>query len=188
MWSTWRVALIVRDAAVVIAVAGVGCAAFRNPMLDIPISADGATRSPPFRLYSDTTYQITIGLDPMAVDESTCAAAYAAQSVSVPSPCGEIRPPFGPIRWVLTQGGKMIAQGSLPGEPADIPRGRPNSWANDKRMTWGTYPGWFGHPGNDYVIEVNLGSGAVNLAAFHPRFAIIEPDPQRASIWFARRS
>lgn len=174
-WPTWRMALIVLGTAVGIAVAGVGCAAFRNPMLDIPISAGGTTRSPPFRLYSDTTYQIVIGLDPVAVDEPTCAATYAAQSVAVPSPCREIRPPFGPLHWVVTQGGKMIAQGSLPGETADIPRGRPNSWAKDKKMTWGTYSGWFGHSGKDYVIEISLGSGAVDLAPFHPRFAIVEP-------------
>jgi hypothetical protein len=151
------------------------CQIFRNPLLDIPISPNETTRSPPFRLYSDTTYQIFIGLDPMQVDEATCLATYTAQSVPVPSPCREIRPPFGPIHWVVTQGGKMIAQGSLPGEPADIPRDRPNSWAKDKAMTWGSYSGWFGHPGKDYVIEVNLTSGTVDLAPFHPRFAIVEP-------------
>lgn len=153
----------------------VGCQFFRNPLLDIPISADGTTRSPPFRRYSDTTYQIFIGLDPMQVDEATCAAAYRAQSAPVPSPCREIRPPFGPIKWVVTQGGRKIAQGSLPGEPPDIPRGRQNSWAKDKGMTWGSYSGWFGHSGGNYVIEVNLRSGAVDLAAFHPRLAIVEP-------------
>jgi hypothetical protein len=151
------------------------CQIFRNPLLDIPISPDGTTRSPPFRLYSDTTYQIFIGLDPMQVDEATCAATYTAQSVPVPSPCREIRPPFGPIHWVVTQGGKMIAQGSLPGEPADIPRDRANSWAKDKAMTWGSYSGWFGHSGKDYVIEVSLRSGAVDFAPFHPRLAIVEP-------------
>jgi len=152
-----------------------GCAIFRNPVVDIPIVADGTTRSPPFRLRSDTTYQIFIGLDAMQVDEATCAATYTAQKVPVPSPCREIRPPFGPIHWVVTQGGNVIAEGSLPGEPADIPRDRNNHWAKDKAMTWGGYSGWFGHPGKDYVIEISLKAAAVQLSPFHPRFAIVEP-------------
>jgi hypothetical protein len=153
-----------------------GCVFFRNPLLDIPIVADGTTRSPVFRLYSDTTYQIFVGLDAMQVDEATCAATYTAQSALIPTPCREIRPPVGPIDWVVRQGGKMIAQGSLPGEPADIPRNRSDSWGKDeKAITWGGYSGWFGHSGKDYVIEVTLKSGAVDLAPYHPRFAIVEP-------------
>jgi hypothetical protein len=157
-------------------IAATGCAAFRNPMLDVPISADGITRSPPFELYSDTTYQIFIGLDPMPVDQATCAATYAAQRVAQPpSPCHEIRPAFGEIHWVVTQHGQFIAQGSLPGEPADILRDQGNSWAKSKVTKWGSYSGWFSHAGKDYVIEVSLKSASVNLQPFHPRVAIVEP-------------
>lgn len=148
---------------------------FRNPLVDISLTADGTTRSPPFRLYKNTTYQLFIGLDPMAVDEATCAAVHAAQSNPVPTPCKKLRPPFGPLQWIVTQGSQEIARGSVSGEPADVLRDRNNPWSKDKAMTWGSYSGWFGHPGRGYVIEVHLKSSSVDLAAYHPRFAIVEP-------------
>jgi hypothetical protein len=118
---------------------GMGCSFFRNPMIDYPISADGITRSPPFQLYSDTSYQISIGTDPMQVDEATCQAVYARQSVPIPSPCREVTPPIGAIDWVVTQAGNLIAHGSLPAVPADVPRGRPNSWAKDPKAAWSIF-------------------------------------------------
>jgi hypothetical protein len=33
----------------------------------------GKTRSPPFQPYRDYTYNIAIGLDPMKVEEASCA-------------------------------------------------------------------------------------------------------------------
>jgi len=148
---------------------------FCNPMIDFPISADGITRSPPFQLYRNTNYQIFIGIDPMQVDEATCQAVYLRQSVPIPSPCREVTPPIGAIEWVVTQGGSLIAHGSLPAEAADVPRGRPNSWAKDPKAAWSIFSGWYGHPGKGYLIEIRLHSGALNLASFHPRVAIVEP-------------
>jgi hypothetical protein len=125
-------------------------------MLDIPVSADGTTLSPPFRLYRDTNYQIFVGLDPMQVDEATCAAIYSQQSVPLPSPCREVTPPIGATSWVVSQGGNLIAQGTLPAEPADVPRDRANPWSKDPKMAWSIFRGWYSHPGKDYVIEIHL--------------------------------
>ena len=156
-------------------ISAAGCVFFRNPMLDIPISTQGTTHSPPFRLYSDTTYGIFIGIDPMSVDETTCDTTYRQQEVSPPPLCHEIRPAIGAIKWILTQRGKLIAQGMLPAQAADLPRGRPNSWAEDKNMTWEQHGSWFGHPGDGYEIEINWLSEAADLAPLHPRLAIVQP-------------
>jgi hypothetical protein len=156
-------------------VLGTGCSFFRNPMVDFPISADGITRSPPFQLYNDTNYQIFIGTAPMQVDEATCQAVYSRQSVPVPAPCREVTPPIGAIEWIVTQEGNLIAQGSLPAQPADVPRGRPNSWAKDPKTAWSIFAGWHGRPGKHYLIEIRFHSGVLNLAPFHPRVAIVEP-------------
>jgi hypothetical protein len=167
--------LIRKQCLLVVILLTVGCKIFRNPLLDIPIAPSGKTRSLPFRLYRDTTYWILIGLDPMQVDASACAAAFPTQSGKTHPPCHEVTPPYGPIKWSVTQYGKVIAQGLIEREPADLPRGRPNPWAKDKDMTWGRFADWSGHPGKDYVLEVDISPGSVDLTPFHPRVAIVEP-------------
>lgn len=150
-----------------------GCAVLDNPLLDIPL-LPGTTQSPPFRVPANTTYQIVIGLLPMQVDEATCEALYP-KGIAPVRPCTEARPPFGPASWTVTQDGVVVARGVLEAAPMDVPRGRPNSWAKDPTMTWGTYSGWRGIAGKTYVIEIQLQKGAPDLSPFQPRIAIIEP-------------
>jgi hypothetical protein len=147
-----------------------------GPLLDIPIAPIGKTRSQPFSLYSDYTYDIAIGIDPMKVDAATCASRLVALDPGIPyPPCHELTPPLGAMSWVVTQGGKVIAQGDMDATPIDVVRGRPNSWAKDKAMGWYVYRGWFGHPGKDYVIEIDVQPSPENLAKYHPRLAIVKP-------------
>ena len=147
-----------------------------GPLIDIPIAPIGKTRSPPFQLYSDYTYNIAIGLDPMRVDEAKCAPSLVALNPGIPyPPCHELTPPVGAISWVVTQDGKVVAQGRMDAAPIDVVRGRPSSWAKDKDMGWSVYRGWFGHPGKDYVIEIDVQPSPDNLAQFHPRLAILKP-------------
>jgi hypothetical protein len=42
-------------------------------------------------------------------------------------------------------------------------------------MSWDAYTGWFAHPANDYVIEIDMQASAIDPAKFHPRLAIIKP-------------
>jgi hypothetical protein len=136
-----------------------------GPLLDIPISPIGKTRSPPFRLYSDYTYNIAIGLDPMKVDESKCAASLIALNPEIPyPPCHELTPAVGAWSWVVRQDDNVVAQGHMDASPIDVVRGR-----------WSVYGGWFGHPGKDYVIEIDLQPSPEDLAQFHPRLAILKP-------------
>jgi hypothetical protein len=147
-----------------------------GPLLDIPIAPLGKTRSPPFQLYRDYTYNIVIGLDPMKVDEASCTPSLIAQNPGIPyPPCRELTPPHGAMSWTVTQGNKVVAQGGIDASPIDVVRGRPNSWAKDKAMGWDTYGGWFGHPGKDYVIEIDVQPSPVDLAQFHPRLALVKP-------------
>jgi hypothetical protein len=147
-----------------------------GPLLDIPIAPIGKTRSPPFRLYRDYSYNIVIGLDPMKVDPATCAASLSAQNPGIPyPPCHELTPPHGAMSWIVRQGGRVVAQGEIAASGIDVVRGRPNSWAKDKAMGWGMYDGWLGHPGSDYVIEIDVQPSPVNLSQFHPRLAIVKP-------------
>jgi hypothetical protein len=151
-----------------------GCVLLDNPLLDIPLLPEGTTRSPPFRVPANTTYQIVIGLLPMRVDEATCAAAFP-RGLPPGNSCSEVRPPFGPASWTVMQEGVVVARGDLKAEPVDLPRGRPNSWAKDPAMTWATHTGWRGSGGKTYVIELRLQKGAVDLTPYQPRMAIIEP-------------
>jgi hypothetical protein len=145
-----------------------------GPLTDIPIAPTGKTRSPPFQLYSDYAYDIAIGLDPMKVDEATCASSLVALNPGIPyPPCHELTPPVGAMSWVVTQEGKEIAKGRMDAAPIDVVRRLPSSWAKDKG--WSVYSGWFGHPGKDYVIEIDVQPSPGDLAQFHPRLAILKP-------------
>jgi hypothetical protein len=160
-------------AVVIASVAACGPDLF-HPVLDIPIAPVGKTRSPPFRISTDDTYNIMIGLDSMKVDEATCAAAYVRQPGVTHPPCNKLTPPYGPIMWTVMQGGKIVARGSMDASPAALTRA-PASWAMDKTMSWDAYSGWSAHPGSDYIIEINVQPSAIDLAQFHPRLAIIKP-------------
>jgi hypothetical protein len=147
-----------------------------GPLIDMPIAPVGKTRSAAFRLYADYTYDIAIGLDPMKVDEATCAPRLSALNPGIPyPPCHELTPPLGAMSWIVTQGSKVIAQGRMDASPIDVVRGRPNSWAKDKTMGWYVSRGWFGHPGKDYVIQIDVQPSPEDLAQYHPRLAILKP-------------
>jgi hypothetical protein len=165
---TWKAALV-------IVVSMAGCQLGRNPLLDIPIAASGATRSPPFRLYSKTIYNFAIGLEPMRVEEAACAAVYLARTGSAPSrPCHEVTPPVAKITWTVTQNGAVIAKGSMDAQPEDLAGNHP-SWAKDKNMSWSVFTGAFCQPGDNFILEVNLQPGPIDLSSYHPRIAVIKP-------------
>jgi len=59
-------------------------------------------------------------------------------------------------------------------QPEGLP-GNHISWAKDKSMSWSVYGGPFCQPGDNFILEVNLPPGPMDLTSYHPRIAIIEP-------------
>lgn len=144
-------------------------------LLDIQISPVGKTRSPPFQLYRDYTYNVAIGLDPMKVDEASCAPSLLALIPGIPyPPCHELTPPHGSMSWTVTQGGKMVAQGGIEALPIDVVRGRPNSWAKDKAMGWDAW--WMVRSSRKRLCHRDRRAAiSGRFAQFHPRLAIVKP-------------
>lgn len=152
-----------------------GCQFWTNPILDAPIAASGLTRSPPFRLYRQTTYNLAFGLDPVMVSEAACAAVYVQKvGHEPPQPCREVTPRVGKFFWKVTQGDAVIATGSMDAQPEGLPGNHP-SWAKDKTTSWSVFPGWFGRPGGNYVLEIHSEPSSIDLTPYRPRIAIIEP-------------